>query len=124
HVCLFAAGRPAIGMSAVEGLRVELSQERPIPLAAQFSCAPGEVLALVGPSGSGKSTILRAIAGTYRPQLGKIEVNGEAWFSAAAGRFVPAHQRAVGMVFQTYALFRSEERRVGKEGRLRWWAEY
>jgi molybdate transport system ATP-binding protein len=92
-------------MSAVEGLRVELSQERPIPLAAQFSCAPGEVLALVGPSGSGKSTILRAIAGTYRPQLGKIEVNGEAWFSAAAGRFVPAHQRAVGMVFQTYALF-------------------
>lgn len=87
------------------GLQVDVRQDGPIPLAAEFSCAPGEVLALVGPSGSGKSTILRSIAGTYRPKHGSIETNGETWFSAMAGLFVPAHQRAVGMVFQSYALF-------------------
>jgi hypothetical protein len=44
------------------------AQETPIPLAAEFACAPGEVLALVGPSGSGKTTILRASpASTGRP---------------------------------------------------------
>ncbi|PKM04729.1 MAG: ABC transporter, partial [Gammaproteobacteria bacterium HGW-Gammaproteobacteria-7] len=36
-----------------EGLHLDLQQSSPIPLAAQLSCAPGEVLALVGPSGSG-----------------------------------------------------------------------
>ncbi|MEX0758756.1 MAG: ATP-binding cassette domain-containing protein, partial [Tistlia sp.] len=92
-------------MSAVAGLEVELEQAGPIPLAAAFSCAPGEVLALVGPSGSGKSTILRSIAGTYRPRGGSIRVGGACWFSAGEGIFVPPHRRAVGMVFQSYALF-------------------
>ncbi len=45
------------------GLSVALRQQAPIPLDAVFSCAPGEVLAIVGPSGSGKSTVLRAVAG-------------------------------------------------------------
>ena len=92
-------------MSAVQGLEVELRQDAPIPLAASFACAPGEVLALVGPSGSGKSTILRAIAGAYRPRHGSVTVNGEAWFSGAGGVCLPPHRRAVGMVFQSYALF-------------------
>jgi len=92
-------------MSALAGLQVDLEQDAPIPLAAAFSCAPGEVLALVGPSGSGKSTILRAIAGAYRPRHGSVTVNGEAWLSRAGGVCLPPHRRAVGMVFQSYALF-------------------
>ena len=92
-------------MSAVTGLQVDLRQDGPIPLAAAFACAPGEVLALVGPSGSGKSTILRCIAGTYRPKDGSVRVNGEMWLSSRAGVFLPPHRRAVGMVFQSYALF-------------------
>ncbi|MCL4767029.1 MAG: ABC transporter ATP-binding protein [Hyphomicrobiaceae bacterium] len=87
------------------GLQVDVRQDGPIPLAAAFSCAPGEVLALVGPSGSGKSTILRSIAGTYRPQHGKVSVNGETWLATADGVCLPPHRRAVGMVFQSYALF-------------------
>lgn len=87
------------------GLRVELRQDSPIPLAASFSCAAGEVLALVGPSGSGKSTILRSIAGTYRPKHGSIIVNGETWFSGSKSIHLAPHRRAVGMVFQSYALF-------------------
>ena len=87
----------------MSGLVVDLQQEGPIPLAASFACAPGEVLALVGPSGSGKSTILRAIAGTYRARTGRIAVNGHTWFDDAT--CLAAHRRSVGMVFQSYALF-------------------
>lgn len=89
----------------MNGLRLNLSQELPIPLDVDFDCAAGEVLALVGPSGSGKTTILRAIAGTYKPEHGFISVGGKVWFDAAAGLFIPSHNRSVGMVFQSYALF-------------------
>jgi molybdate transport system ATP-binding protein len=87
------------------GLSVRLVQDTPIPLAAAFACAPGEMLALVGPSGSGKSTILRTIAGLYRPKNGSVGVEGEAWFDNDAGIWVPAHRRRAGLVFQSYALF-------------------
>ncbi len=89
----------------MEGIHVDLGQDAPIPLDASFACAPGEVLALVGPSGSGKTTILRAIAGAHRPKHGRVTVNGETWFDADAALHRPAHRRAVGMVFQGYALF-------------------
>jgi molybdate transport system ATP-binding protein len=62
-------------------------------------------VALVGPSGAGKSTILRAIAGLVRPREGRIEVGGEAWFDAARGLDRPVDERAVGFLFQDYALF-------------------
>ena len=92
-------------MSAEGGLDVEIRQDAPIPLDAALSCAPGEVLALVGPSGGGKSTLLRAIAGTWRPPAGRVTIGAETWFDAAAAIHVPAHLRRVGMVFQSYALF-------------------
>lgn len=64
---------------------------------------PGETVALLGPSGSGKSTLLHAVAGFIRPFAGEISI---------AGRVVatPRHaespeRRAVGMVFQHYALW-------------------
>jgi molybdate transport system ATP-binding protein len=48
-------------------LSVSLRQPGPIPLDVDFSCVPGDVLAIFGASGSGKTTILRAIAGHKRP---------------------------------------------------------
>jgi len=89
----------------MEGLHLSLHQREPIPLDASFDCMPGEVLALVGPSGGGKTTILRAIAGSYRPQHGRISVNDETWYDTDAAVCVPCHRRTVGMVFQNYALF-------------------
>lgn len=88
-----------------DGLHLDLTQDSPIPLAAQIHCAPGEVLALVGPSGSGKSTLLRSIAGLYRPKSGVIRCAGEVWFDSTLGIDMPTAARRVGMVFQNFALF-------------------
>ncbi|BBI63840.1 hypothetical protein HSBAA_51460 [Vreelandella sulfidaeris] len=87
------------------GLRVAVNQTGPIPLAAEFTCQPGELLALVGPSGSGKTTLLRTIAGLYRPQGGRVECAGDSWFDAERKHSLSPQLRQVGMVFQDYALF-------------------
>jgi len=86
-------------------LSVSLHQTEPIPLDVDFTCGPGEVLAIFGPSGSGKTTILRSIAGLYRPSRGVVRAGAETWTDTSAGMFAPPHQRAVGFVFQEYALF-------------------
>ena len=59
----------------------------------------GEFFGLLGPSGSGKTTLLRSIAGFITPDEGTISFDGERVES------VPVHRRAIGMVFQSYALF-------------------
>src|SRR5206468_7126434 len=58
-----------------------------------------EVLTIVGPSGCGKSTLLRIIAGLDSPTSGSIRLNG------VAVENVPARDRNVAMVFQSYALY-------------------
>lgn len=65
---------------------------------------PGQgVTALFGPSGSGKTTCLRAIAGLERVPGGQVSLGGLIWQDGE--RFVPPHQRALGMVFQEASLF-------------------
>jgi molybdate transport system ATP-binding protein len=86
-------------------LRVRVRQDAPIPLDAELACGPGELLALVGPSGSGKSTILRCIAGLHRPRAGLVSCNGTRWLDSEQGLDLPPQSRAVGLVFQHYALF-------------------
>lgn len=41
-----------------------------------FSVAQGEAFGIIGPNGAGKSTLLRCIAGTLRPNDGKVVVRG------------------------------------------------
>ncbi|MGU3538619.1 sulfate/molybdate ABC transporter ATP-binding protein [Methylobacterium sp. A54F] len=60
----------------------------------------GELLGLLGPSGSGKTTLLRIIAGLDFPDRGRILFGGD----DATG--LPVQERAVGFVFQHYALFK------------------
>jgi len=59
----------------------------------------GEMLALLGPSGCGKSTTLFTICGIHRVDGGRV-LFGEQDVSR-----VPAQQRNVGVVFQSYALY-------------------
>jgi molybdate transport system ATP-binding protein len=86
-------------------LTVRLRQDTPIPLDVAFTCGPRDVLAIFGPSGSGKTTILRAIAGLYRPAHADVRAGTDVWVDATTGVFVEPHRRAVGFVFQDYALF-------------------
>lgn len=59
----------------------------------------GEFLTLLGPSGSGKTTLLMAIAGLVLPDRGRIWIDGQDSTRRAV------HDRDIGMVFQSYALF-------------------
>jgi molybdate transport system ATP-binding protein len=86
-------------------LSIRLRQTDPIPLDVDVTCGRGDVLAIFGPSGAGKTTILRAIAGLYRPTEALVRAGSETWTDTRSGTFVPPHRRAVGFVFQEYALF-------------------
>ena len=86
-------------------LSVALRQPGPIPLDVEFTCDPGDVLAIFGPSGSGKTTILRTIAGLYQPAQATVRTATDTWTDTATHTFQPPHRRAVGFVFQEYALF-------------------
>ena len=64
-----------------------------------LAIAEGEFLSFLGPSGCGKTTSLRLIAGFEQPTSGVVRIAGQ----SVVG--VPAHERPVNMVFQSYALF-------------------
>ncbi|MBD0329587.1 MAG: ABC transporter ATP-binding protein [Thermoleophilia bacterium] len=64
-----------------------------------------ETVAVVGPSGSGKTTLLRAIAGLLVPERGRVAAGEEVWLDTGRGVALPPERRAVGLVFQEYALF-------------------
>ncbi len=74
-----------------------------------FKVEEGELFTLLGPSGCGKTTTLRAIAGLDMPDSGRIAVADRVLFEreGTSGRAtnVPANQRGLGMVFQSYAIW-------------------
>jgi molybdate transport system ATP-binding protein len=67
--------------------------------------ADAGVTVLFGPSGSGKTQILDSIAGFVRPDEGRILLDDQILFDAAAGVHLPPQARNCGYVFQNYALF-------------------
>jgi len=60
---------------------------------------PGTLVTLLGPSGCGKTTTLRMIAGLEMVSAGQILIGGKDVTT------LPATERDVSMVFQSYALF-------------------
>src|SRR2546425_11884594 len=80
-----------------------------------FHVAEGEALVLLGASGSGKTTILRIIAGLEQPYTGKIMLHGKEVTE------LPARERGVGVIFQSYALFpkMTVEKNIGYGLRIR-----
>jgi iron(III) transport system ATP-binding protein len=65
----------------------------------------GEVVALLGPSGSGKTTLLRAVAGLESPKSGTIRIGDRDIFDGERDFELPAEERNLGLVFQSYALW-------------------
>ena len=64
-----------------------------------LSIESGEFCVFVGPSGCGKSTLLRMIAGLEPITGGSVEIDGD------VVNQIPAAQRGLAMVFQSYALY-------------------
>ena len=64
-----------------------------------LSVEDGEFLVLVGPSGCGKTTLLRMVAGLETPDSGTVTIGGR---DVTA---LPARERGLSMVFQSYAIF-------------------
>jgi putrescine transport system ATP-binding protein len=59
----------------------------------------GELFSLLGASGCGKTTLLRILAGLETPTSGKV------WIDGVDITQLPAYERPVNMMFQSYALF-------------------
>ena len=80
-----------------------------------FDVAEGEALVLLGASGSGKTTILRIIAGLEQPYTGKVILHGREVTE------LPARERGVGVILQSYALFpkMTVEKNIGYGLRIR-----
>ncbi|OYY08739.1 MAG: glycerol-3-phosphate ABC transporter ATP-binding protein [Rhizobiales bacterium 35-68-8] len=64
-----------------------------------LTIADGEFMVLLGPSGCGKSTTLRMIAGLETISSGTLSIDGR------VVNDVPAKDRDIAMVFQSYALY-------------------
>ena len=70
-----------------------------------FVVQPGQQMTLLGPSGCGKTSTLRAVAGLETPASGTIRIGGRPVYDSKAGVAVPAEQRGMSMVFQSYAIW-------------------
>ncbi|PCI88411.1 MAG: polyamine ABC transporter ATP-binding protein [Hyphomicrobiales bacterium] len=64
-----------------------------------FNIYEREFFALLGPSGCGKTTLMRMLGGFETPSQGQIFIDGKDIST------IPANQRSVNMMFQSYALF-------------------
>ncbi len=68
-----------------------------------FDVQRGEIFAIIGPNGAGKTSILNSISGFYRPDRGRVLLEGR---DVSA---LPSHRRAalgLGRTFQNIALYR------------------
>src|SRR5438093_8851185 len=93
-------------MLEVSHLSKSYSTDRgPVPAVkdVSFEVEEGSFYTLLGPSGCGKTTTLRCIAGLERPNGGEIRIGNR--LISGGNVFVPPHQRDIGMVFQSYAIW-------------------
>jgi iron(III) transport system ATP-binding protein len=68
-----------------------------------FTAPANAITAVLGESGSGKSTLLRVIAGLERASAGEVLIEGRVVTSPTV--MAPPETRAIGFVFQDFALF-------------------
>src|ERR1051325_8353454 len=94
-----APAEPALSVAAsVHGISKSFKRTRVLE-DVSFDVGVGEALVLLGASGSGKTTILRIIAGLEHPDSGRVILHGKDVTD------LPARERGVGVIFQSYALF-------------------
>ena len=88
----------------VEGLTKRFGSMTAVD-AIDFAVGDHEFFSLVGPSGCGKTTTLRCVAGLETADEGRIGIKGTTVYASSERLDVPTHERAIGMVFQNYAVW-------------------
>jgi iron(III) transport system ATP-binding protein len=96
-----SSSTPAI---AVENLSIRYGTVTAVETIS-FTVDAGQQLTLLGPSGCGKTSTLRAVAGLEKPTSGTIRVGGRTVFDGSSRMNIPAEQRGMSMVFQSYAIW-------------------
>jgi ATP-binding cassette subfamily B protein len=95
------------GPNPADGVRFENvsftypGAERPALSGIDLHIRPGESLALVGENGSGKTTLIKLLTRLYRPDSGRILLDGlelEAWDENAL-------RQRIGVIFQDFARY-------------------
>jgi iron(III) transport system ATP-binding protein len=95
-------------MIRIRGLHVFYQSERGETHAVRgidLEVKEGQFYTLLGPSGCGKTTTLRCLAGLEVASAGEISIAGKPVYSSLRRIIVPPHQRDIGMVFQSYAIW-------------------
>lgn len=67
-----------------------------------FEARPGEIHALIGPNGAGKSSVFNCISGIYRPNSGRVLVDGE---NMVGRKPYKVARSGVARTFQNLGLF-------------------
>lgn len=69
-----------------------------------FSCAKGEIVAIMGASGAGKSTLLQILGTLSTPDSGSLSIDGTDVLSLRGGELSAFRGRKIGFVFQFHHL--------------------
>jgi len=67
-----------------------------------FAVEPGEVFSIIGPNGAGKTTLFNIITGIYRPDRGRVKLDGAEVTGLPPHRLV---RRGVARTFQNLQIF-------------------
>ena len=104
--------QPLVNLRGVTKLYKRGSETVEVLKRLDLAVPRGDFLALMGPSGSGKTTLMNILGGLDRPTAGEVIIDGQPIHTLSDSALSGWRARHV----------RSEERRVGKQFRYRWWA--
>jgi branched-chain amino acid transport system ATP-binding protein len=96
------AGTPAAASLRVEGVSLSFGGLKALQNVS-FDVAPGTITALIGPNGAGKTSMFNCISGFYKPDTGRIVMDGR----DVSALHAPARAKlGFARTFQNIALFR------------------
>ena len=88
---------------SIEGLGIGFGGLRAVDDVG-FSVRPGEILSVIGPNGAGKTTLFNMISGVYRPDKGRVLLDGQ---DVTAMEPHLLARRGLSRTFQNLQIFQS-----------------